>query len=95
MEYGFSLAGAAQRVKKPDEVRDAMYELRLESDVGLVVIDERLMGDLEEDELSEFQKTWEGMLVVLPAPKPRITEEEDYAAALIRRTIGYHLRLKR
>ena len=61
--------------------------------MGLVVVDERLIAALGEDELMDLQKTWEGMLVVLPAPKPRITEAEDYAAALIRRTIGYHMKL--
>ena len=80
-----------EQICKRDQAWNAASEALL--DGTCTVVDERLMAALEEKELIDLQKTWEGMLVVLPAPKPRITEEEDYAAALIRRTIGYHLKL--
>jgi len=35
-----------------------------------------------------------GILLVLPSPVKPPAEVEDYAARLIRRAIGYHVRIK-
>jgi V/A-type H+-transporting ATPase subunit F len=36
---------------------------------------------------------WAGILLVLPSPEKLPAEVEDYAARMIRRAIGYHVRL--
>jgi V/A-type H+-transporting ATPase subunit F len=41
-----------------------------------------------------MEKRWYGILLVLPAPERVGVEVEDYAMSLIKRAIGYHVRLK-
>jgi V/A-type H+-transporting ATPase subunit F len=65
-----------------------------EPDYGLVVIDERLIAGMTEDRLRELEQAWNGILLVLPSPVKPPAEVEDYAARLIRRAVGYHVRLK-
>ena len=62
-------------------------------DNGLVILDERLVAGGVEDRLREREQSWPGILLVLPSPEKLPPEAEDYAARLIRRAIGYHVRL--
>ena len=90
--YGFSLAGAEQRLTTKSEIKQLLLELLETPAVALLVIDERLLQDLPAEELKDFEKKWPGALVILPAPvKP--AEEEDYAMQLISKALGYHVRL--
>ena len=43
--------------------------------------------------LRELEQAWNGVLLVLPSPEKPPAEVEDYAARLIRKAIGYHVRL--
>ena len=93
-EYGFSLGGVSQHAV---QVRDAEETLKMvfaEPDSGLVIIDERLLKGMPEERLRELEHGWSGILLVLPSPEKPPAEVEDYAARLIRRAIGYHVRLK-
>lgn len=92
-EYGFSLSGITQVVAESlseETVKKTMEH----TENGLVVVDERLVGaGVGEERLRELEDGWPGILLVLPSPR-KPAEAEDYAARLIRRAIGYHVRLK-
>jgi V/A-type H+-transporting ATPase subunit F len=93
-EYGFSLSGITQLVVESLS-EETVKKIMENTENGLVVVDERLMGSngLGEERLRELEDNWPGILLVLPSPK-KPEEAEDYAARLIRRAIGYHVRLK-
>jgi vacuolar-type H+-ATPase subunit F/Vma7 len=92
--HGFSLSGVPQFVAAYDAAEDMLKKTMDEPDYGLVVIDERLIAGMTEDRLRELEQAWNGILLVLPSPEKPPAEVEDYAARLIRRAIGYHVRLK-
>jgi len=93
-EYGFKLTGVNHQVAKEEELEDVLKKLMAEPETGLVVVDERLIRGVAESRLREMEKKWYGMLLVLPAPEKYGVELEDYAMRLIKRAIGYHVRLK-
>jgi V/A-type H+-transporting ATPase subunit F len=62
-------------------------------DIGVVVIDERLVRAIPEQRFAELEERWFGLLVTLPAPE-RMAGEEDHLQRLIRRALGYHVRLQ-
>jgi len=92
-EFGFSLAGITHHIAAPSEAGELLGSVMAEPDNGLVIIDERLMRDGLEERMREHEKGWPGILLVLPSPEKQPAEVEDYAARLIRRAIGYHVRL--
>lgn len=92
--HGFTLAGAIQHTARPEEAEALLLQVMAEPDTGVVVIDERLVQGMEEERLREMERRWYGILIILPAPE-RVGEEiEDYALRLIKRAIGYHVRLQ-
>jgi V/A-type H+-transporting ATPase subunit F len=91
---GFLLGGIPQHAADVHEAEDMIREVMGEPDTGLVVVDERLMKGLSEERLKEIQRGWPGILLVLPSPERPSAPEEDYALRLIRRAIGYHVKLK-
>ncbi len=93
VEFGFALAGTVHRTVSAEEAEEALLRVKDQADVGVVAIDERLLEDIPDELLDELEHRWDGVLVVLPAPELPGTKVEDYALELIRRTIGYHLRL--
>lgn len=92
-EFGFRLAGVRQHVVKEDALVDAVQEIILQEDTGLIVIDERLLTGMNEDIIRAIEKKWHGVFLALPAPVNAPAEIEDYAIRLMRRAIGYHVRL--
>jgi len=100
VEHGFSLTGLAQQIAEPLEMEETLKKTMEETENGLVIVDERLISPgreskgLSEERLSELEHRWQGILLVLPSPEKPPAEVEDYAARLIRRAIGYHVRLK-
>jgi len=93
-EYGFSLAGISQFAGEAGEEENMLKTAMDEPDTGLIIIDERLIRGMAEERLREIEKRWSGILLVLPSPRKPAAEMEDYAARLIRRAIGYHVRLR-
>ena len=93
-ENGFKLTGTGQYITSAEEAEKKLIETTGETDTGLVIIDERLLKNIDEDILKEIENRWSGTLLVLPSPGRPVTEAEDYAARLIRQAIGYHVRLK-
>lgn len=92
-EYGFSLAGVVQNVIAEEEAEPKLRSLLSEPDTGLVVIDERLISGISDERLRELESRWYGVLLILPAPERTAMEVEDYALRLIRRAIGYHVKI--
>jgi len=93
-EYGFSLAGVPQRAVETADGEASLKKTMAAPDIGLAVIDERLLKGMSDERLRELEQSWHGILLVLPSPEKPPAEVEDYAARLIRRAIGYHVRLK-
>ncbi|HUO76761.1 MAG TPA: V-type ATP synthase subunit F [Thermodesulfovibrionales bacterium] len=93
-EYGFSLAGTNHYTIGAEELEDTLKTLMLDAETGLVVIDERLIKGITREKLREMEQRWYGILLVLPVPEKLGVEVEDYAMSLIKRAIGYHVRLK-
>ena len=92
-EFGFGLAGVRHQLADAGEAKALLAELMREPDVGLIILDERLYTGAVEEQLREEEPAWPGVLLVLPSPEKPPAEAEDYAARLIRRAIGYHVRL--
>lgn len=93
-EYGFKLVGVTHHAVKKEELEKVIDRLVKDPDTGLVVVDERLLGGIDAQRLREIEKRWYGVLITIPAPEMPGIKAEDYAVALIRRAIGYHVRLR-
>lgn len=92
-EYGFSLAGVKQYTLHGEGAEALLKEVMTQPEVGLVILDERLIKSITEKRLQEIEQGWFGILLTLPAPERRGVIVEDYTARLIQRAIGYHVRL--
>lgn len=93
-EYGFRLTGAIQHSSEKQDMIDTLRKLMQEPETGIIMIDERLLTPKSEAQLKEIEQTWSGILLVLPSPERPEVEIEDYAVRLMRRAIGYHVRLR-
>lgn len=93
---GFSMGGAVHHAATPAEVEPLLRRVLADPDTGVVVVvDERLLPGIDEERFREMERRWFGILLTLPAPQRRAVEgEEDYVQRLIRRAIGYHVRLQ-
>jgi len=92
-EFGFNLTGTDQYVSDEKNMLALLKNIMLKTDTGLIIIDERLINSHNEDKLREAERVWNGVLIVLPSPEQPKAEIDDYASRLIRRAIGYHVRL--
>jgi V/A-type H+-transporting ATPase subunit F len=92
-EYGFKLAGVTHITSDEEHIEAIIEETVQEPEAGLIIVDERLLKDFPEDKLRKIEQTFEGVILDLPAPERPGAELEDYAAKLIRRAIGYHVKL--
>jgi len=90
---GFRLAGARQLVLLPEALEATLLELMQDSSQGLLVIDERLQAGLSGKRLAELVKGWPGLLISLPAPQAEVVAEDEFQR-LVRRALGYHIRLQ-
>ena len=91
--YGFALAGVKQLVRTPQDLDDTLLELKSDPETGVIIIDERLVAGLTQWRIEDIERRWPGLVVVLPAPGKPQRPEEDYVLRLIRRAIGYQVRL--
>ncbi len=91
--HGFALAGVRQATSAPAELEATLRELMSEPAIGVVIVDERLVAGPARQRLAELERRWPGLVVVLPAPGEAVPIAEDYALRLIRRAIGYQVRL--
>ena len=91
-EYGFGLAGVTHYTCKPEELEKKLREEMGRVDVGILVIEERLAKVIPENRIRVMEEEWHGILLVLPSPEGA-GGEDDYAERLVRRAIGYHVKL--
>lgn len=92
-EFGFQLAGTEQYISDGKNLMALLKDIMQKSETGLIIIDERLIDVDTEEKLRVAERLWNGVLIVLPSPERPEAEIEDYASRLIRRAIGYHVRL--
>ena len=93
-EYGFRLTGAEHFVIKEGALEETLRTVMANEETGLVIVDDRLARGMSDARLREMEKRWYGILLILPAPEKPGAEVEDYAMRLIRRAIGYHVKVK-
>lgn len=91
--HGFALTGVRQLTLASGQLQGALRDLLADTVVGLVIVDERLASAAEQAQLRDLERHWPGMVVILPAPAAEARLEEDYVLRLIRRAIGYQVRL--
>ena len=77
----------------PADLEAALHELLGDPATGVVIVDERLVPGSAQQRLRDLERRSTGLIVVLPAPGEAVRIEEDYALRLIRRAIGYQVRL--
>jgi V/A-type H+/Na+-transporting ATPase subunit F len=92
---GFRLAGVTVTEVPPGEEARTLRELVARPDLGVLAVEEEVLREAPEDVL---RREREGTLpVLLPFALPRRFTEtgrgRDYVAALIRRAVGYHVKL--
>ncbi len=90
---GFGLAGIhCIEATGPEQAADRLRELRARPDVGLVFVQDDL---LETDRQPTSRRA---LPMVVPVPGPRPGEAggaaEEYVAEILRRAIGYRVRLQ-
>jgi len=91
--FGFSLTGTDQYIADEGSLMTILKDTTADPDKGLIIIDERLISSENEEKMKDIERSWQGILLVLPSPERAGAEIEDYASRLIRRAIGYHVRL--
>jgi V/A-type H+-transporting ATPase subunit F len=91
--HGFRLAGVHQQVVDPQGLERVLDALTTDPRIGVIVVDERVIDPAADARIAGLERRWSGLLVVLPAPEPLAEAAEDYALRLIRRAIGYQVRL--
>jgi V/A-type H+-transporting ATPase subunit F len=90
---GFALAGVRQLVLEREGLEQALTGLQRDPAVGVLVIDERLVDEAASRRLTEMERSWPGVVAVLPAPEKAAAVEEDYALRLVREAVGYQVRM--
>jgi len=91
---GFACCGALQHAVPTAEAAVALQIALEDPQSGVVILDERLLAEVGEEQMKELDLRWPGVLVVLPAPAAAAVAE-DYAMRLIRRAVGYHVKVRR
>jgi len=90
---GFRLAGASQQVVAPEQLEVVVKGYLQGEQTGLLVVDERLLSLVSAERLAELASRWSGLLIILPAPGPTPPEADEFQR-LVRRALGYHIRLQ-
>jgi len=91
--HGFALGGVTQLTTVPAALPTMLGQLARDPENGVVIVDERLLTERAREEIASLERHWQGLVVVLPSPGKAVAAEEDYVLRLIRRAIGYQVRL--
>jgi V/A-type H+-transporting ATPase subunit F len=91
---GFSLTGVHHQVTTPEEAWATLQESCHDPALGVIAIDARLLEQIEPDRLRQLTEQWPGVLVTLPAPADEEKPPLDELQQLVRRALGYHVRLE-
>lgn len=93
-DNGFACCGAVQHAVAPGQAADILERALVEAGSGVVILDERLVAEVGEEVLHSCERRWPGVLVVLPPPVVS-GAGEDYATRLIRRAVGYQVKVRK
>ena len=91
--FAFRLAGLNQIQCETGELFELVVRLVESDEYIFIVIDERLLDIESETKLVEIKERWSGAIVILPPPAGGVLLEEDYVSRIVRKAIGYHVRL--
>jgi vacuolar-type H+-ATPase subunit F/Vma7 len=95
---GFRLAGiAAHAVDTPESLAERAVSLLDDPDARIVLVDEALFRQLPEPLLRRLEANEAPVFVPLPVSRGRrgAAPPEEYIARLMRRAIGYQIRIRR
>ena len=91
---GFAIAGVVAREADATPLPQLLEAAVADSSVGVLAIDERLIDPPVQERLREIERHWRGAVVIVPSPGKPARPEADYARRLIRRAIGYQVRVQ-
>lgn len=93
---GFRLTGLPVReAVTPADAARALEELARQPEVGVVLVEQRLYDGVEEEERAALERR--ALPIVVPFPGPawaHVEDAEAYVVRLLRRAIGYRVRLR-
>lgn len=92
---GFQLAGVRQLTADVAQAAEVLQPLLADDDVGVIALEEPLAAAIGEQQLQEMTRRWPGVLVTLPAPETVSAAGMDPLQRMVRRALGYHVRLER
>jgi V/A-type H+-transporting ATPase subunit F len=94
---GFRLAGAPTEEVEPAQAAERFKALTADRSLGVIAVDQALLEHVPQALLERTKR--DGVPVLLPIALPERWQEagqgEAYVAALIRRAIGYHVKIQR
>lgn len=94
---GFRLAGAPVEEIAPGEEAERFKALVADESLGVLAVEQDLLERVPEALLERIER--EGIPVLLPFAFPKSWKEtgrgEEYVATLMRRAIGYHVKIQR
>lgn len=90
---GFALAGVLHEAVAPPQLEERLRHWLADPQTGVVVLDERLLPALPDEKLRALERGARALLVVLPAPAGGAVGE-DYLRRLLRRVLGYQVRIR-
>lgn len=91
--HGFAATGVRQQAVEPGTTWSALREAMTDPRLGVIAVDERLLAGIAAERLRELTGRWGGVLVTLPAPAGAVRPENDELQRLVRRALGYHVKL--
>ncbi len=94
LPLGFAIAGLEQLAISGDAATATIEKLTQDADVGVMIVDERLMSAVDATWLKKTEQRWPGILLTLPAPERAAGAGEDYLQRMIHRALGYHVRIR-
>lgn len=91
--HGFAATGVRQQTAEPGDLWNALREAVADPQLGVIAVDARLLATIDTDRLRELTGRWSGVLVTLPAPAGATSPDTDELQRLVRRALGYHVKL--
>ena len=91
---GFAMAGVTARETGSMPLPPLLDAAVADASVGVLAIDERLLDRAALERIREIELRWRGAVVIVPSPGAPARPDDDYARRLIRRAIGYQVRVQ-
>lgn len=98
MAVGYRFAGVEViEVAREDNFTEVINKVMEREDLGVVVIEDTILNSLSEPLIKKIGKTAMPVIVPISTPAKWKSEKviESYIARLIRRAIGYQIKIKR